>query len=43
MSDYNQSDRKFLLSSLLLSLYGALYKPSEMVGLVKTNLTVWEI
>ena len=31
---------KYLLSSKLSLLYGALYKPSELVGLVKTTLTV---
>ena len=37
MSDYNQSHRKYLLTLLSLSLSSAVYKPSELVGLVKTD------
>ena len=32
---------KYLLSLRLSSLYRALYKPSELVGLVKTSLTLY--
>ena len=40
MSYINQSYIESLIISLLSSLYCALCKPSEMVGLVKTVLTV---
>ena len=40
MSAYTNSYRKYLLSSQSPSLYCALYKPSELVGLLKTTLTV---
>ena len=40
ISDYTQPNRKYLRSSRLPSLYGASYKPSDMVSLVKTALTV---
>ena len=36
MSDFTLLHRKYLLSSQSSSLYGALYKTSEMVGLVET-------
>ena len=41
MSDNNQSYRKYLLSLLSSSLYGYLYKPSKLVGLMKTDLTLF--
>ena len=40
MSEYTQSYRKYLLIPLLSSLYVALYKPSELVGLVTMALTL---
>ena len=39
-NDYAQMYRKYIPISLSPSLYGALYKPSEMVGLVKKSLTL---
>ena len=39
MSDYTQLYRKYLLSLRSSSLYGVLYKPYNLVGLVKTALT----
>ena len=43
MSDYTQSHRKYLLSSQSSSIYGALYKPFDMVCLEETALTVCSI
>ena len=40
MSDYTQLWMKFLLSSQFSSLYGALYQPSELVGLGTTDIIV---
>ena len=40
MSDYTQSYRKFILSFKFSSLCCALYKTSELAGLVKTDLTL---
>ena len=37
MSDSTHPYRKYVLTSQLLSLYCALYKPSEMMGLVETK------
>ena len=38
MSDYTQSYRKYALSLRSSSLYYALYKPADLVGLVKKGL-----
>ena len=40
MSDYTKLYRKYILSSWLALLYGAYYKPFEIVVLVKTALPV---
>ena len=40
MSDKTQSDRKYLLSMQSSLLFVALYKPYDIVGLVKKALTV---
>ena len=40
MSGYNQSYRKHLIGLQLPFLYGELYKPSDLVGLLETALTL---
>ena len=40
ISVYTHSYREYLLSSRLSSLHGALYKPSEILGLVQIPLTL---